>query len=182
MTRPLGALGYVVAFAELLEQARAQGFTPRYVVLATGSAGTQAGLVAGAKLLSPETKVVGISVSGSTEVVSRYVRDIANAVMEEVGEDERVVDGDVTVFDDYVGPGYGILTDSITKAVGAVARDEGILLDPVYTGKAMVGLMDLAGKGYFQGGDVVFVHTGGTPALFPYRDGILKGLEHPPGS
>ena len=174
MDRPLGALGYVVAFAELLEQARACGFTPGTVVLATGSAGTQAGLLAGAKLLSPETRIVGISVAGSAPDISRYVKNIADAVMNHLGEGGEVSDREVIVFDDYLGEGYGILNDQITDAIGIVAREEGVLLDPVYTGKSMVGLMDLAGRGYFGEEEVVFLHTGGTPALFPYRDGLLE--------
>jgi D-cysteine desulfhydrase family pyridoxal phosphate-dependent enzyme len=174
MDRPLGALGYVVAFAELLEQARARGFTPDTVVLATGSAGTQAGLLAGAKLLSPETRIVGISVAGSAGDISRYVKNIAGALMDDLGEGGEVSDQDVIVFDDYLGEGYGILNDQIADAVTLLAREEGILLDPVYTGKSMVGLMDLAGKGYFGEEEVVFIHTGGTPALFPYRDGLLE--------
>ncbi|MGD2120751.1 MAG: D-cysteine desulfhydrase family protein [Gemmatimonadota bacterium] len=176
MDRPLGALGYVAAFAELLEQSQVRGFSPDSVVLATGSAGTQAGLLAGAKLLSPETRVVGISVAGSSEDVSRYVNNIAQAVLDEIGDGERVSEDDVVVFDDYLGEGYGILNQQIVDAVGFLAREEGILLDPVYTGKAMSGLLDLAGKEYFGQENVVFLHTGGTPALFPYRDGILEGL------
>jgi len=176
MTRPLGAMGYVVAFAEILEQARAQGFTPSSVVLATGSAGTQAGLVAGAKLLSPETRVVGISVSGSRDVISGYVKGIGQAVVEELGGGVEVTDEDVIVFEEYLGEGYGILNRRVTDAIGQVARTEGVLLDPVYTGKAMSGLLDLAGREYFADESVVFVHTGGTPALFPYREGILADL------
>ena len=174
MSRPLGSLGYVVAFAELLEQAKAQGFAPKAVVLATGSAGTQAGLLAGAKLLSPDTRIVGISVAGSAEVISGYVKEIAGAVLEEFGVTGGASDEDVVVFDDYLGDGYGILNEKITDAIKLLARTEGVLLDPVYTGKAMGGFLDLVGKGYFGGDEVVFLHTGGTPALFPYREAILR--------
>ena len=177
MDRPLGAFGYVSAFAELLEQTQARGFTPEYVVLATGSAGTQAGLLAGAKLLSPNTRIIGISVAASTQVVSRYVKDIAEKTLGELGQPQEVSDPDVIVFDDYLGDGYGILTQDITDALRLVAREEGVLLDPVYTGKAMTGLLDLAGKRYFDEGEVVFLHSGGTPALFPYRDRLLADLE-----
>jgi L-cysteate sulfo-lyase len=177
MTRPLGALGYVLAFAELLEQTTARGFTPDTVVLATGSAGTQAGLLVGAKVLSPKTRILGISVAGSTAEISAYVKGIAEAALEELGEVPGVADEEVIVLDDYLGEGYGILNQGTVDAVGLLAREEGILLDPVYTGKAMAGLLDLAGKGVFKDGeDIVFLHTGGTPALFPYRDGILSAL------
>lgn len=177
MKRPWGAMGYLGAFAELLEQSRAQGFTPGSVVLATGSAGTQAGLLAGAKLLSPQTRIVGVSVSGSSEVVSGYVKEITASLLEEMGHPPDVKDEEVIVVDDYLGEGYGILNQTITDSVGLVARTEGILLDPVYTGKAMSGLLDLSEKGYFGSEEVVFLHTGGTPALFPYRDGLLGGLQ-----
>jgi D-cysteine desulfhydrase family pyridoxal phosphate-dependent enzyme len=177
MKRPWGAMGYLAAFVELLEQTRARGFTPGSVVLATGSAGTQAGLLAGAKLLSPETRIVGISVSGSSEVIADYVKEITAALLVEMGSAEEVRDEEVIVFDDYLGEGYGILNQQITDSLGLVARSEGILLDPVYTGKAMSGLLDLSGKGYFGTEEVVFLHTGGTPALFPYREGLLEGLQ-----
>jgi D-cysteine desulfhydrase family pyridoxal phosphate-dependent enzyme len=176
MRGPLGALGYAAAFAELLAQTQTLGFTPDSVVLATGSAGTQAGLLAGAKLLSPETRIVGISVAGSSHDISGYVEDITQAVLDEIGDGEKVSEGEVIVLDEYLGEGYGILNQAIVDAVELMAREEGILLDPVYTGKAMSGFLDLAGKGYFGRENVVFLHTGGTPALFPYRDGILDGL------
>jgi D-cysteine desulfhydrase family pyridoxal phosphate-dependent enzyme len=176
MRGPLGALGYVEGFAELLEQAQAQGFTPQSVVLPTGSAGTQAGLLAGAKLLSPQTRIVGISVAGSSQDISRYVMNITRAVLDEIGDGTKVTDEDVIVLDDYLGEGYGMLNQKVVEAVRLLAREEGVLLDPVYTGKAMSGLLDLAEKGFFGKEDVVFLHTGGTPALFPYRDGILEGL------
>lgn len=173
MEKPLGAVGYLAAFAEILEQARAQGFTPGSVVLATGSAGTQAGLLAGAKLLSPETRIVGISVAGSSEVISGYVTSITEALLREIGEPDAVAENEVIVNDEYLGEGYGILNDDIIRTLKLVAREEGVLLDPVYTGKCMNGLLDLAGQNYFGNEDVVFLHTGGTPALFPYRSGIL---------
>jgi D-cysteine desulfhydrase family pyridoxal phosphate-dependent enzyme len=177
MARPLGSLGYVEAFAELLEQARERGFTPDAVVLASGSAGTQAGLLAGAKLLSPETRIVGISVAGAAPVVSRYVRTITEAILDELGEAPDVADDDVVVLDEYLAEGYGVLNQAVTDAIGLLARKEGILLDPVYSGKAMAGFLDLAGKEYFRDAEnAVFLHTGGTPALFPYREGLLGGL------
>jgi len=177
MTRPLGALGYVRGFLELFQQAQERGATLDSVVLATGSAGTQAGLLAGARLLSPKTRIIGISVAAPAADVARYVTTIANATLSELGEGAAVTDGDVVVLDQYIGEGYGVMNQGVTDALGLMAREEGVLLDPVYTGKAMAGLMDLVGKGYFRDGEeVVFLHTGGTPALFPYRDQILETL------
>ncbi len=178
MTRPLGALGYVLGFAELLDQARTLGFTPDTVLLATGSAGTQAGLLVGARLLSPRTRIVGISVAGAARDVRRYVREIAGAVLEELGEVPEVPEEDVVVLDEYLAEGYGVMNRQVSDAVVLLAREEGVLLDPVYTGKSMGALLDLAGKEYFREGEkVVFLHTGGTPALFPYRAGIMAGLQ-----
>ncbi|MGW8264802.1 MAG: D-cysteine desulfhydrase family protein [Longimicrobiales bacterium] len=181
MTRPLGALGYVNGFLELFEQARAQGPLPDAVVLATGSAGTQAGLLVGAKLLSPGTRIIGISVAAPSREVSTYVRNIAEATLSELGEDPSVAEEEVIVLDEYIGDGYGIVNREVIDALGLVAREEGVLLDPVYTGKSMAGFLDLVEKGLFRDGeDVVFLHTGGTPALFPYRGEILDSLWKPP--
>jgi D-cysteine desulfhydrase family pyridoxal phosphate-dependent enzyme len=177
MKRPLGALGYVNGFLELFRQARDQGFTPDAVLLATGSAGTQAGLLAGAKLLSPGTRVVGISVAGSAPAVSGYVTNIANAVLRELGTTVEVSHDDVIVLDDYIGEGYGLMYQGVADAMGVMAREEGVLLDPVYTGKAMAGLADLTEMEFFRPDEkVVFLHTGGTPALFPYREDILSRM------
>jgi 1-aminocyclopropane-1-carboxylate deaminase/D-cysteine desulfhydrase-like pyridoxal-dependent ACC family enzyme len=177
MNRPLGALGYVRGFLELFQQARERGVTLDSVVLATGSAGTQAGLLVGARLLSPATRIIGISVAAPAADVARYVTTIANATLSELGEGLSVIEDDVVVLDQYIGEGYGVMNQGVTDALGVLAREEGVLLDPVYTGKAMAGLLDLVGKGYFRDGEqVVFLHTGGTPALFPYRDQILETL------
>ena len=177
MDRPLGALGYVNGYLEMFEQAGAMGFSPDSVVLATGSAGTQAGLLVGAKLLSPGTRIVGISVAAPTREVAGYVKTIANATLTELGEAPSVKDDEVIVFDEYIGAGYGILNRGVTDALRLLASEEGILLDPVYTGKSMAGLLDLTRKEFFREGErVVFLHTGGTPALFPYRTEILDSL------
>jgi len=181
MTRPLGALGYVGGFMEILEQARAMGFTPDAVVLASGSSGTQAGLLVGAKLLSPATRIVGISVAAGAQEVTRYVRTVANAALEELGEAPSVKDEEIIVLDDYIGKGYGIVYPGVLEALRLAAKEEGILLDPVYTGKALAGVADLTRRGFFRAGEkVVFLHTGGTPALFPYRQEILGGMGQTP--
>lgn len=178
MTKPLGAISFVNAFLEILEQTEPYGENPDYIVLATGSGSTQAGLMAGAQLLSPKTKVIGISVSGDKSAMEHCVETIAGETFEEFGSSNDPKEG-VIVFDEYVKEGYGILNEETAKAIRLVAETEGILLDPVYTGRAMVGLIDLIEKGYFKKGDnVVFLHSGGTPALFPYREKILDYLEN----
>lgn len=174
LTRPLGALGYVRAMAEIMDQAQRLDFTPGAVVLATGSAGTQAGLLVGGKILGAETRIVGVSVAGSADAVAGYVREIGNALFQELGVEGEVLEEDVTVLDDYLALGYGVLVPEVMEAMETLARNDGLLLDPVYTGKSMWALKDLVGKGAFQEGeDVVFLHTGGTPALFPYREEII---------
>jgi 1-aminocyclopropane-1-carboxylate deaminase/D-cysteine desulfhydrase-like pyridoxal-dependent ACC family enzyme len=178
MEVPLGALGYVEAFMELHEQARELGVPLDTVILATGSAGTQAGLLVGAKLVSPETRVVGISVAGEATPVAEYVRTIADGVLEALGAPERVGEGELVVLDDYLGEGYGMMNQGVADAIRTTARHEGVLLDPVYTGKSMAGLLDLVRKGEIGPEEgVVFLHTGGTPALFPYRDEIVALIE-----
>ncbi|MGI8468691.1 MAG: D-cysteine desulfhydrase family protein [Pyrinomonadaceae bacterium] len=180
MTKPLGAISFVNAFLEILEQTQTQNVKPDYIILATGSGSTQAGLMVGARLVSPNTKVVGITVSEDKRAMEHCVETIAEQTFKEFGAANSGKEG-VIVFDDYVKDGYGILNEETARALRLVAETEGILLDPVYTGRAMVGLIDLIEKGYFKKDDnVVFWHTGGTPALFPYREKILDYLEDVP--
>ena len=180
MQGPWGALGYVEAAVEVVEQARALKVQFDSVVLATGSAGTQAGLLAGVRLLLPDTRVVGISVYGNSTTVSGYVREIGNRVLQEIGVSDKVRDRDIIVIDDYLGEGYGVFNRQVGDAIRTLARSDGVLLDPVYTGKAMAGMVDLMDNGYFNEGEsILFLHTGGTPALFPYRDQITDGLQPP---
>lgn len=178
MTVPLGAIGYAMAFIELYRQAEQQGARIDHVVVATGSAGTQAGLVVGAKALGNRTRIVGISVSGAEASVRRNVAELARATAAALDSDMTFAADEIVVFDDYVGEGYGLLNRPTAEAIALTARQEGILLDPVYTGKAMAGMLDLLRKGYFKPGEgVVFWHTGGTPALFPHREGLLAFLK-----
>jgi L-cysteate sulfo-lyase len=175
MNRPWGSIAYVNAMLELTEQAEAQELTIDQLVFATSSGSTHAGLLAGAMLLALRTKIVGISVSETKDEIAEAVKEIGDRVLMELGATElsREIQG-VTVFDAYVGKGYAILTSEIVRAIRVVAENEGILLDPVYTGKAVVGLLDLCETGYFRPeANVVFLHTGGTPALFSYRESIL---------
>jgi D-cysteine desulfhydrase family pyridoxal phosphate-dependent enzyme len=178
MSQAFGAMGYAAALAELLEQANEVDLWIDTIVHATGSAGTQAGLVAAAKAVAPQLKVVGISVSSDRETLRGYVRNIGTDLLGALGVDDELNDDDVIVFDEYLEPGYGVLTPEISREIAALARSEGILLDPVYTGKAWLGMMDLIETGrIISGENVVFIHTGGTPALFPYRDQLMGFLE-----
>ena len=175
---PFGAIAYMEAFLELYEQALTEKVKIDSIIVATGSGSTQAGLLVGATLISPETKIVGISVSEDKETMKRYVKTIGDRTFSEIGIKEELNYENIIVFDEYLKEGYGILNKEVTEAIGFLAREEGILLDPVYTGKAMAGMIDLIKKGYFKEGEnIVFLHTGGTPALFPYREQIISFLK-----
>lgn len=178
MQEPLGAISYANAFLELHHQAKKRNIKIDYIVLATGSGGTQAGLVLASKALGTDIKVIGISVSREKESLQKLISEIAGHTTEALGLKMSVSPEEVIVFDDYIGEGYGILNQETAEAIRLVAKKEGIILDPVYTGKAMAGLIDLTRKGYFKKGDVVvFIHTGGTPALFVYKEKLLEFLK-----
>lgn len=177
MEEPLGAMGYITAFLETHRQALEMGDEPDYLVTATGSGGTQAGLVVGAAAAGAKTKIIGISVSGSAEAIKANVAQISTQTARSLGLDLSFSAEDIIVNDEFVGEGYGKLTQGTVDAIRQVARTEGILLDPVYTGKAMSGLMGLIEKGFFEPDDlVVFLHTGGTPGLFHYGDDLLSWM------
>ena len=167
--------GYALAMDELVNQFRDIGETVDYVVCACGTGGTQAGLIFGDKLVDCEAKILGASVFAGKSEASQIVVGLVNGTAELLGVDVSVVPEEVLVFDDYIKEGYGVLNNDVTGVLKLMAETEGIFLDPVYTGKAMVMLVDLIKKGYFKKGDnVVFFHTGGLPALFLYRDKLGK--------
>ncbi|NIR31470.1 MAG: pyridoxal-phosphate dependent enzyme [Gammaproteobacteria bacterium] len=164
---PEGTIGYFLAFHELLAQCRASNLTPDVVALAAGTGSTFAGLVLGAGVLAPATRVAGISVSWTREelleVVPRHANDAA-AVLE---LDTRVEPDDLWITDDHIGPGYSIPSPEGQAALRRTAAREGVLLDSTYTAKAMAGLIALIEAGTIpHGSTVVFMHTGGTPELF----------------
>jgi 1-aminocyclopropane-1-carboxylate deaminase/D-cysteine desulfhydrase-like pyridoxal-dependent ACC family enzyme len=168
---PVGSAGYVNAVAEMCGQMHEQGFAADYVICACGSTGTQAGLVVGAKSLSAGFKVLGFSVSLPKAEAHRRILVLAEQTANLLGADCELTDDDVHVSDEYIGDGYGIPSAGDLEAIGLVARAEGVLLDPVYTGKAMAGLIDTVRTGGFKKtDDLVFLHTGGVPALFAYED------------
>lgn len=179
MNRPLGGIGFLNAASELLEQAEARNVSVDSVVFATGSGSMQAGLIAGSKVLRPEVRNVGISVSDDRESMYRAVETIGGEMLEEMPlklrQSVRIAADDIIIFDDYIDRGYGLLNDETVSALQLMARTEGVTLDPVYSGRAFAGMLDLVRKGYFRRGEhVVFLHTGGMPALFAYGTDILK--------
>lgn len=170
-SNPLGALGYVACAEEILAQAFQEGLRIDKVVCASGSAGTQAGLLVGLWGNNSGIPVVGINVSRPKEAQEELVWALAKETALLAGCSKEIPREEVVCFGDYVGPGYSIPTKQMVEAVEMVARTEGILLDPVYTGKAMAGLLDLVRKGYFSKKEnLLFVHTGGSPALFAYME------------
>jgi len=177
MTEPLGAMSYTKAFLEIYSEAQKRRMKISHIVHATGSGGTQGGLCTGALVVDPRIKIVGISIGGDKASGQSSIVKISNKIAETLGLGISIHPEEVIVFDDYVGDGYGILNQATVDAILLLARAEGILLDPVYTGKAMSGLIDLIKNRTFKKSDhVVFIHTGGTPALFPYGKELLEYL------
>ena len=165
-----GALGYVASAQEILQQIAALNLDPRCIVVATGSAGTQAGLVAGFHAHDCDIPIVGISVRQPHDVQLENVYWLAVKTAALL-TDRPMPRSRVLVDDGYVGPGYGIPTDGTIAATNMLARHEGILLDPVYSGKGMAGLIGRIETGDIaQDGDVIFLHTGGAVSLFAYED------------
>jgi L-cysteate sulfo-lyase len=174
----VGALGYVVCALELAEQANNAGLDIDLLVHATGSTGTQAGLLAGLEGSRAGIPVLGIGVRATRPVQEEKVFALASQVAELLGVPGTVARERVVANCDYVGAGYGIPTSGMIEALELVARHEGIVLDPVYSGKAMAGLIDLIRKGHYRSGqNVVFLHTGGAVGLFGYLHAFAGPLE-----
>lgn len=168
---PLGAIGYVNAALELVNQSASTGLRIDHLVHATGSAGTQAGLVVGLQGLNSPIKLLGIGVRAPRDKQENMVYELGCRTWDLLGLPGSLPRESVVANCDYVGAGYGIATPAMVEAVSLLARTEGLLLDPVYSGKGMAGLIDLVRKGHFQKSDnVVFLHTGGSVALFGYPD------------
>ena len=164
----LGACGYVDGALELFQQADKQALRIDYIVNAVGSGGTSAGFEVGVRLAKKNSRIVGISVDAEKSVFKQDIARIAQDCASLLKVDLNILPEDVIVFDKYIGEeGYGKPSRQGIEAIKLVAETEGIILDPVYSGKAMAGLIDLVKKGYFKdGSNIVFLHTGGTPALF----------------
>ncbi|WP_300014971.1 D-cysteine desulfhydrase [uncultured Roseobacter sp.] len=167
----IGALGYVNCARELAEQAAGTGLRIDALVHATGSSGTQAGLVAGLAAIQSDIHLLGIGVRAPQEKQEQMVFDLAQKTANHLGTGQIIQRSAVRANCDYVGPGYGLPTDGMIAALKLLAQTEGLLFDPVYSGKGLDGLIDQIRKGYFDGMDnVVFLHTGGSAALFGYPD------------
>ncbi len=169
----IGSLGYVNAARELITQWDAMGISPSHVFTATGSCGTHAGLLLGLRYFgNTTTSVVGISVSAPAESLAAHTRTVMGMISDATAIPDAIVgDDQIYVSDEYLGTGYGRPTDGGIAAIRTLAENEGIILDPVYTGKAMAGMLDMVSTGKLDNArDVVFLHTGGAPAIHPYAE------------
>jgi L-cysteate sulfo-lyase len=168
LVKPLAAIGYVECAAEIMEQSTEQGFVPAAVYAASiGSTG--AGLALACRSLNQKFSVRNIAYARFDWDIQTDMAEIANRAAEKLDLDSRLAPTDIDITLDYIAPGYGILTDAAFDAISLLARTEGILLDPVYTSKAMCALLEDVRRGRLTPKDrVVFVHTGGVPAIFAY--------------
>ncbi len=170
-SNPVGALGYVGCGIEMLEQFDEQDLEVDHIVTATGSAGTHAGLAVGLRGSGSRLPMLGIGVNAPRNVQEERVYKLAVETAELVGEPGCVVRDDIVADCNYIGPGYGEHTDAMNEAVLMLARYEGLLFDPVYSGKALAGMIDYIRQGRFTAGQtIVFLHTGGSAGLFAYSD------------
>ncbi len=160
---PTGALGYAFAIEEFMKQ----GVNADWIVFGTSSGGTHAGLVLGQRVFGFKGKVLGISIDESEDWLKEHVSRLASDASEKLGKRIEFTPADVLANADYCRAGYGVLTEAEREVVKLFARNEGLLLDPVYTGRAAAGMIDLIRKGFFKKDEtVLFWHTGGQPALF----------------
>ncbi|MDA3919873.1 MAG: D-cysteine desulfhydrase [Salinisphaera sp.] len=179
-SNPTGALGYVNCAMELLGQVNDQSLPIDHLVHATGSAGTQGGLIVGLKAMNSHIPLLGIGVRAPKQKQEENVFRLAQATAEKLGCPGVVKREDVVANSDYVGEGYGLPTSESIEAIQMFAELEGLLLDPVYSSKGAAGLIDLIRKGHFKRGErVVFLHTGGSAGLFGYTSSFdLGGIVH----
>lgn len=172
----LGAMGYVNAIKEMAEQYKAAGdVPPDYIVAPVGSGGTLAGMHIGCSQYWPETRVIGIAVTGSAVPFSERIAVMANAGADLLDLDRRWTAENIDIVNDYIGPGYSIPSKEGNAAIKLAASKEGMFLDPVYTGKAFAGIMGCVEAGRIEkAASVLFVHCGGSPALFPFANMLTE--------
>jgi D-cysteine desulfhydrase family pyridoxal phosphate-dependent enzyme len=172
----IGAAGFVAAIEEMDRQLKEQRLNVDHVVFASSSYGTQAGLCVGAKAVGFAPRIAAIAIDSSRAELQKGVAEISVATIRRLGLELNFTPDEVVAYDGYLGAGYAIMGEPEKEAISLVARTEGILLDPVYTGRAMAGMIDLIRKGEFDKDEtIVFWHTGGSAALFAYAEQLLEG-------
>lgn len=167
-SNPVGVVGYALAMKEFIEQQQPVD----WIIVASSSGGTQAGLALGAKMYGYSGKILGISIDHPALELQKTVAFLAEEASERMGDKIRFTADEILVSDDYLGGGYAVMGEPEREAIQLFARTEGLILDPVYTGRAAGGLIDLIRQGFFKPGEqVLFWHTGGSPAIFaqPYQ-------------
>jgi len=170
-SNPIGATGYVACAEETMSQLNTMGLMIDNIIVPSGSAGTHAGMITGLHGTNANIPVHGINVSRTKEAQEALVYTLVEKTADRVGLNHGVPRNAVVCYGDYVGPGYSLPTNEMVEAVKLLARTEGILLDPVYSGKTMAGLIDLVRQGAFaRNSNLLFLHTGGSPALYAYMD------------
>jgi len=163
----IGTVGYVSGYVELMTQCETMGITPDYLITATGSGGTLAGLVAGKAISNDTLNIIGITAEDKPDTYEQHIVDLAKASLDEIGIVYEPSLRDFSVSRDYYHPGYEMPSDASSHAIQKLARTEGILADPVYSGKCLYGIFDYIATGKIPAGStLVFLHTGGTTALF----------------
>jgi len=174
---PTGWLGYAAAAAECIEQLGSD--LPDAVIIPTGSSLTHAGFLAGARACGWTVPIFGICVRRDASQQHPRVTTRARQIAAMLGHDNLIQDGDVIVRDTVLAPGYGTLNDAVTHAIDIAARREALLLDPVYSGRTMAGLIDcVETKTLTPGSKVLMIHTGGNPGLFAYQNKLASALDH----
>jgi L-cysteate sulfo-lyase len=167
----IGILGYVNFVKEIAQQAKEFGVKFDYFLHATGSAGTQAGLIVGQKMFYPEMEIIAITAGDGKDEIISSTKTIIKEFEKEHELNLEIKDDEIIVLDDYFGEGYGFPSKEMITTVKLVAKLEGIFLDPVYNGKAMIGLLDLIEKKHFKdNANILFLHSGGGPAIFAYDE------------
>lgn len=175
---PIGGLGYARCAAECYAQFEAKGVMPDHVVIASGSGLTHAGFLVGARAVGWDVKIHGICVRREASQQTQRITRRATELDRMLGAD-RIRPHDIIVDDSVLAPGYGQMNAQVMEAITFAAQDEGLLTDPVYTGRTMAGLISLVNSGKIeQGSSVVFIHTGGLPAIFAYQRDIVSGLDN----
>lgn len=172
-SNPLGSLGYVACAEEILAQTFEMGLQIDHLVTPSGSGGTHSGIVAGMTGNNAGIPITGISVRPKKDAQEVKIRELATQAVKLAGADIEIPAEVVRVRDEFVGPGYSLPTKEMTEAIQLFARTEGILLDPVYTGKTGAGLVAMARGGEFGDGNVLLLHTGGSPAIYHYQQEVL---------